>query len=222
MARTGRGTAMSIENGFKGSSGCITGRTFMRAQLTGVLILCAVLIPAIAHADDDAKDGTGVRLGVSLLEMRDKNNKAFWAGSIPEMDLDIPLYRRYLQLELGWGMTWGFSKFFVDRFPWLPSLGLRFYPAGKTVSFYGNGEWGTFIFNNSTLMCEGGADVEFPIAKEHYGSQPFIYLGLGGFYRKVYALGDFIPHDEKHDQWYMSSTGVAFRIGLAARTFDSN
>lgn len=186
--------------------------------LIAAFLLCTLLVPTKARADEPP-DGFSLRLGTDL-RMMHYQDKPFWSGTIPALDVGIPIAKRYIQFELGWGLQWGFSKFYVDHFPdILPSLGLRIYPFGKYVSFYGKGGWGTFIFNNSTLIAETGGDIDIPLSSSNEYSVPYLTLGAGYFYRRVGGLGDFVERSN-HPWWYMTGPGVAFRVGLLIRAFD--
>ncbi len=145
-------------------------------------LLCAFLVPATAAADSDvpasvalgentpdpskpyggdpipSDDGFGAQIGANLLMMRSHRAHPHWpfySGNIPTFDVDLPIWRRFIQIKLGWKMQWGFTKFYLDNFPIFPSLGLRIYPNGKYLSVFGSGGWETFLFNNSTLTAEG-------------------------------------------------------------------
>jgi hypothetical protein len=183
--------------------------------LLGVLLLCTLLTPATARAEAPP-DGYTFRFGTDVRFLHDKNNKTFVAGTIPSLDVGYPIAKRFLLFELGWGMEFGFSKFYVDHFPdFLPSLGLRFYPFGKHMSAFARGGWSTFIFNKSKLTGEVGGDVDIPIGGNDDAK---VYISLGGSYfaQKIYHLGDFI----EADKWRMSSDGYAVRCSLVVRTFD--
>lgn len=177
--------------------------------LTLLLLLCSVRI-----ANAQSKEGSAGRLGVDVLRMHDQKGRPFWAANIPKIEVDYPIASKYLQLELGWKIQWGFSKFYVDHLPdFLPSLGARIYPFGKFLSVYGNGSWGTFIFNNSTLTAEAGADLDIRTGRED-GDNSYLAIGAGYGYKHVGHLGDFAPHD----QWWITSDYVVFRIGFRFRT----
>jgi hypothetical protein len=113
----------------------------------GLMLFCLCVAPKKAFAYEPDSDGHSAKVGFDIRRMHDRQGNPFWSGSIPTLTGGYPILRRYLQVELCWRMEWGFTKFYLDHFPdFLPSLGLRFYPWGKTLSFYGNGGWGTFLY----------------------------------------------------------------------------
>jgi len=143
--------------------------------------------------------------------------KPFFAGNIPTIDIGLPIFRRYVQFELGWGVQWGFTHFYIDQFPdLLPSAGLRIYPFGKYLSFYGKGKWSTYVFNNNTLTAECGGNLDIPLG-ESGNSTAFLSLGGGYFTRKVTGLSDIVDR-EKHGSWYITSHGPMFSLTLLFRS----
>lgn len=178
------------------------------STLTLLVFLCSV---RIANAQD--REGSAGRLGFDILRMHDQKGKAFWAGNLPTFEVDYPIASKYVQLELVWKIQWGLSKFYVDHFPdFLPSLGARFYPFGKFISVYGNGSWGTFVFNNSTLTAEAGTDIDIRTGRND-GQNSYLAFGVGYGYKRVGHLGDFVPHS----QWWITSDYILFRFGFRFR-----
>jgi len=162
--------------------------------------------------------GAGYRIGTSVNVMRDPESDApFFGLAIPQIEYDAPIAGRYLQFELGWGVQWGLTKFYIDHFPdFLPSLGLRLYPAGKIVSIFGNGSWGTFVFNNSTLTAEAGLEFDIPVGHVD-GLTSCLALGASVFYREINGLGDFVDGR----QWWFTKEGIGIRVGFRGRILES-
>jgi hypothetical protein len=203
-------------------------------------LLCALLAPATASADasnevgsvllgeatpDPSKpyggdpipsdDGFGAQFGVNLLLMHSVRSRPHWpffSGNIPTLDVDFPIWRRFIQIELGWKMQWGFTKFYLDNFPIFPSLGLRIYPNGKYLSVIGKGSWETFLFNNSTLNAEAGVDIDIPTGHDGWITQ-YLTLGASVSHREVNRAADFI----QKDQWWLTGNAVGFHLGFRAR-----
>ena len=190
---------------------------FLRAVLSVTLLLCVFLVPKNVYADP--LDNVSERIGADLRIMR-YNGKPFVATDIPTIDFDIPIARQhYVQLEFGWGMQFGITKFYVDQLlDFLPSAGVRVYPFGQYLSVYGKVKWGTYMFNNSTETAELGGDFDFLIGS---GRKSDLYLtfGVGYFTRRVIKINQIVNPD-KFGQYYIDSKGVVPRFGLIFRFAD--
>jgi hypothetical protein len=206
---------MPIVTGFVRSFRHVQRQLSIRAILSGVLLLCLFLGPSIARGAEDS-DGSSAKVGFDIRRMHDQKDHPFWAGNIPTLTAGYPIANQYVQLELKWAIQWGFTRFYVDHFPdFLPSLGMRIYPFKKILSIHGEGGWGTFLFNNNTLTAETGGNLDIPIGGDQY-KKAYLTIGVGYFYRKVYHVADYIHQT----QWYITSPGVVFDVGLLIRTFE--
>lgn len=191
----------------------------MKYRFSAIMLFHCTLfaVSAVAGPSYGEDVGMGSRIGFSVNVMRNPGrHKPFYGLAIPQLEVDLPIVGEYIQIELGWGIQWGLTKFYIDHFPdFLPSLGLRVYPNGKYLSVFGNGSWGTFVFNNSTLTAEAGAEFEIPVSTDG-DTQKYIALGASVFHREVNGLANFL---ERYP-WRLTTDGVAIRVGFRGRVLE--
>jgi len=172
-----------------------------------LIVLLASGVPiatdVFGNSEHAKNSGSKDTQGVGVLLMDD-----FVAINFPLGGFTGQLYNRYLLMTVEGHWVWGISKFFVDL---TAAVGLQWYPFGKIFSVYGAGHYGTFFFNNTTVMAEAGINIDIPL-----GKNIDLVIRGGYFNRKVSRGIEFI----RPDQWYLSSKGIAIRLGISVPSFD--
>ena len=177
------------------------------------LLLCVILIPSVAHAEE-AK-GMTLRLGTDLRLAIKHNGELYPVGSMQSLiyGLPIPGIKRFALIEGGILALAQSKKPYADFLPGF-GFGLRVYPFGKNASFFARENYGTLLFSNGTIIYEAGADADVPLCKNDTLTQ---YLTVGGnyFYRRHGQIADYIPEDT----YTNPLSGFALRLGLMVRYF---
>jgi hypothetical protein len=176
----------------------------MKKIVLAILLFVFLFSGAAANAATDYC-GEGITLGAAVRLM---DNYDFIAADIPLFNWMFPIYNKYLQVIAGTHCIWGMSDFFFDP---TAAIGFQWYPIGKTYSVHGTAHLGTFLFNNITLMAGTGVDIDIP-----FGENGNFFVGVEYFYRKVYRVIQFMGGDH----WYISSSGIAIRLGLRCRVLE--
>jgi hypothetical protein len=184
--------------------------------LIATCLLYVLAVPTKAYADTDDPDGLSIRFGGDV-RISHYRNKPFASGTIPSIGIGIPIASRYLQFEITENIRWGFTRPYVNNFPLaLPTLGFRLYPFGKILSFYGDGSWETFNFNDSNLMAEGGAALDIPLNPSDE-KVTNLTLGAGYFYQRAGGWIKFVDKSD-HGWWYGVKQGPLFSLYITSRT----
>ena len=172
-----------------------------------VLVIWSVFIlvfGAVRESAAQESDGPSVVLGTTIRPIA-SDGKEYWLVEIPMVEGDIPIRGEHLSVTLDGGMTWGTKGgFSVES---TVGGGLRWSPS-RFFDVYTQGHFGTFLFNNYTLLGTVGVEVNVPA-----GESASLGLGVEYFGRRNRELAGFITKP----QWYASGRGVGVRVSVRMR-----
>jgi hypothetical protein len=172
-----------------------------RLFIVGMALMLAAVSAGEAAAQGTELDGV---LGTTIRRI-DHGGKTFWLAEIPMLELEFPIAEDRVAGFLSLGTTWGTKGGFSVE--WTTGGGLRWRP-NRVFAVHASGQFGTFVFNNYTLLGVAGFEVYFPL-----GDSIDLAVGAEYFNRRNRELAGFISKP----QWYVSGDGVGARVGFAFR-----